>query len=98
MERRITLARGEEMVDLIIKNAKIINVLLGEIHENDIAIADGIFIGFGNGYDTKHSFDAQGRYMCPGLIDGHIHIESTFLSPSKFCDVVAPHGTSAVIC
>ena len=53
LERRITLARGEEMVDLIIKNAKIINVFLREVHENDIAIADGIFIGFGNGYDTK---------------------------------------------
>ena len=98
LERRITLARGEEMVDLIIKNAKIMNVFLREVHENDIAIADGIFIGFGNGYDTKHSFDAQGRYMCLGLIDRHIHIESTFLSPSEFCNVVAAHGTSAVIC
>ena len=53
LERRITLARGEEMVDLIIKNAKIINVFSGEIYETDVAIADGIFIGFGNGYDTK---------------------------------------------
>ena len=63
LERRITLARGEEMVDLIIKNAKIINVFSGEIHETEVPIADGIFIGFGNGYDNKHSFDAQGRYM-----------------------------------
>ena len=51
------------MVDLIIKNAKIINVFSGEIHETEVPIADGIFIGFGNGYDNKHSFDAQGRYM-----------------------------------
>ena len=43
-------------------------------------------------------YDAQGRYMCPGLIDGHIHIESTFLSPGEFCNVAALHGTSAVIC
>ena len=98
LERRITLARGEEMVDLIIKNTRIINVFSGEIHETDVAIADGIFIGLGNGYDAKYSYDAQGRYMCPGLIDGHIHIESTFLSPSEFCNVVAAHGTSAVIC
>jgi adenine deaminase len=98
LESRITLPRGEDLVGLIIKNAKIIYVFLGEIHENDIAIADGIVIGFGNGYDTKHSFDAQGRYMCPGLIDGHIHTESTFSSPSEFCNVVATHGTSAVIC
>ena len=77
-ETRITLARGEEKVDLIIKNTRIINVFSGEIHETDIVIADGIFIGFGNGYEAKHLYDALGIYMCPGLIDGHIHIKSTF--------------------
>ena len=55
-------------------------------------------MGFGESYDAKKLYDAQGRYMCPGLIDAHIHIESTFLSPGEFCKVVAPHGTSAVIC
>ena len=48
--------------------------------------------------NAKHSYDAQGMYMFPGLIDGHIHIESTFLSPDEFCNVVAARGTSAVIC
>ena len=84
------------------KNTKIVNVLSGEVHQADVAIADGIFVGFEeekeHGYNTKNLYDAQGRYMCPGLIDGHIHIESTFLSPQEFCDAVASHGTSAVIC
>jgi adenine deaminase len=85
-----------------VKNAKIVNVLSGEVHEADVAIADGIFVGFEEeeavAYNTKNLYDAQGRYMCPGLIDGHIHIESTFLSPQEFCNAVASHGTSAVIC
>jgi adenine deaminase len=102
LERKINLAKGQEKVDLLVKNAKIVNVFSGEIHQADVAIADGIFVGFGGEgeeeYNTKNLYDARGRYMCPGLIDGHIHIESTFLSPREFCNVVAPHGTSAVIC
>ena len=98
LERKITLAKGQEKVDLLIKNTKIVNVFSGEIHQTDVAIADGIFVGFGESYDAKKVHDAQGRYMCPGLVDGHIHIESTFLSPTEFCNVVAEHGTSAVVC
>jgi adenine deaminase len=99
LKRKIGLAKGRERVDLVIKNAKIINVFSGEIHQTDIAIANGIFVGVGEGYDNfRQSYDARGKYMCPGLIDGHIHIESTFLSPSEFCSIVALHGTSTVIC
>jgi adenine deaminase len=102
LERKINFAKGQGKVDLLVKNAKIVNVFSGEVHQADVAIADGIFVGFGGEgeeeYDTKNLYDAQGRYMSPGLIDGHIHIESTFLSPREFCNVVAPHGTSAVIC
>jgi adenine deaminase len=100
LKRKISFAKGHERVDLVVKNAKIVNVFSGEIHQTDVAIADGIFVGFGEeeGYNTKNLYDAQGRFMCPGLIDGHIHIESTFLSPREFCNVVAVHGTSAVIC
>jgi adenine deaminase len=98
LERKIALAKGQEKVDLLIKNTKIINVFSGDIHQNDVAIADGIFVGFGESYDSKEIYDAQGRFMCPGLIDGHIHIESTYLSPREFCRVIARYGTSAVVC
>ena len=102
LQQKINLAKGQEKVDLLVTNANIVNVFSGEIHQADVAIADGIFVGFttegDEAYNTKNMYDAQGRYMCPGLIDGHIHLESTFLSPREFCNVVAPHGTSAVIC
>jgi adenine deaminase len=87
-----------------VKNAKILNVLSGDIHQADVDIDDGIFVGFGDSgekqdeYRAKDLYDAQGRYMSPGLIDGHIHIEFTFLSPQEFCKAAASHGTSAVIC
>lgn len=86
---------------MVVKNAKIVNVLSGEVHEANVAIADGIFVGFEDddeAYDTKNLYDAQGRYMCPGLVDGHIHIESSFLCPQEFCNAVAYHGTSTAIC
>jgi adenine deaminase len=99
LKRKIDLAKGKEEVDLVIKNARIINVFSGDIQQTDVAIANGIFVGVEEGYDNAgRSYDACGRYMCPGLIDGHIHIESTFLTPIEFCKEVALHGTSAVIC
>jgi len=103
LKRRIDLAIGNEKIDLIITNANLVNVFSGEIYKSDVAIADGIFIGFsGISEYAKKGYhkviDAQGRFMCPGLIDGHIHIESTFLSPREFCNLVASKGTSAVIC
>ncbi|MPZ05993.1 MAG: adenine deaminase [Nitrososphaeraceae archaeon] len=99
LKRKITLAKGKTKVDLVIKNARIVNVFSGDVYQTDLAIADGIFVGIGEGYDNaRRSYDANGRYMCPGLIDGHIHIESTFLSPIEFCNAVALHGTSSVIC
>ena len=103
LRRRIDLATGQKKVDLVVKNARIVNVFSGEIHDSDVAIADGIFVGFGQTeeygkYDAQNVIDAQGMFMCPGLIDGHIHLESTFLAPKEFCSIVAMHGTSAVIC
>jgi adenine deaminase len=103
LKRKIDLVKGQKKVDLLVKNANIVNVFSGEIHNDNVAIADGIFVGFGHTeeykeYDAQDIIDVQGRFMCPGLIDGHIHLESTFLVPREFCSIVASHGTSAVIC
>ena len=103
LKRRIDLATGQKKADLVVRNARLVNVFSGEIHKSDIAIADGIFVGFGPSeeyklHEPQNVIDAQGRFMCPGLIDGHIHIESTFLAPREFCSIAALHGTSAVIC
>src|ERR1051325_1098009 len=103
LKRRIDLATGQKKADLLVRNARVVNVFSGEIHKSDVAIADGIFVGFGlteeyKVHDTRNVIDAQGLFMCPGLIDGHIHLESTFLTPREFCSIAALHGTSAVIC
>src|ERR687885_546398 len=103
LKRRIDFATGQKKADLVVRNARVVNVFSGEIHKSDVAIADGIFVGFGPTEEykarvTRNVIDAQGRFMCPGLIDGHIHLESTFLTPREFCSIAALHGTSAVIC
>jgi adenine deaminase len=103
LKRKIDLATGQKKVDLVVKNANIVNVFSGEIHKGNVAIADGIFVGFGQTeeymeYHAQNVIDVQGKFMCPGLVDGHIHLESTFLAPREFCNIVALHGTSAVIC
>ena len=92
LKHRLEVARGERPADLLIRNARVINVLSGEIHQADVAVVDDVFVGF-SGKEATRIIDAAGRYLCPGLIDGHIHIESTLLSPPVFARAVAPHGT-----
>jgi adenine deaminase len=94
--QRLAVARGDAPADVLVKNARVLNVLSGEIHEADVAVAAGLVVGF-SGREGRQVVDAGGRYLCPGFIDGHIHIESTLLSPPVFAQAVAPHGTCAVI-
>ncbi len=94
--RIIKVARGEEEADLLFKNARLVNVLSGEIHEADVAVADSRVVGLGD-YQAKEVLDLQGAYLCPGLIDGHVHIESSMLRIPEFARVVVPHGTTTVI-
>jgi adenine deaminase len=92
----IRVARGEEEADLLLKNAQLVNVLSGEVHEADIAVAYSRVVGFGD-YQAKEVLDLDGAYVCPGLIDGHVHIESSMLRIPEFARVVVPHGTTALI-
>jgi adenine deaminase len=96
LARMIGLALGERPVDLLLQNTRLVNVLSGEIHEADIAVADGVVVGFGE-YEAREVIDCEGRHACPGFIDGHIHIESTMLSPWEFARAAAPRGTCAVV-
>jgi len=81
---------------LVIKNAKIVNVFTEEIIEGDVAIRDGIIIGVGS-YTGRAEIDAKGGYLCPGLIDGHVHIESSMAHPSRFANVILEKGTTSII-
>ncbi|TVP85518.1 MAG: adenine deaminase [Acholeplasmataceae bacterium] len=89
-------ARGLESASLVLKHAKIINVYDGTIEEADIAIEGDLIIGIGS-YQGKSEKDLQGRYVAPGLIDGHVHIESSMVTPPEFARLVVPKGTTTVI-
>lgn len=90
-------ARGEVPADLLIRECRLINVLSGEIMLESVAVKGGTVIGFGE-YAALRVVEAEGRYLCPGLIEGHIHIESTLLDPLWFARVVAARGTAVVVC
>jgi adenine deaminase len=89
-------ARGEQKASLVLKNGRIINVYSGEIEELDIAIEDGKIIGIGT-YDGIKEIDLKKLYVAPGLIDGHVHIESSMLTPPQFAKIVLPKGTTTII-
>ncbi|MBN2299907.1 MAG: adenine deaminase [Acholeplasmataceae bacterium] len=95
--KRITkIARGELEAELVLKNAKIINVYNGEIESGDIAIDHGKIVGVGS-YQGKVEHDIKGKYVAPGFIDGHVHIESSMLTPFGFARIVVPKGTTTII-
>ncbi len=98
LDKIIRFGRGEETADLLLKNGKVVNVFTGEILRADVAVAEGIIVGVGEGYEAVKVVDLSGQYVCPGFIDGHIHIESTMLSPYQFARAVVPRGTTAVVC
>ena len=97
LEDIIRVARGEQKADLVIKNAQIINVLSEEIYQADVAIKDGIIAGVGAGYTGEKEIDANGKFISPSFIDGHVHIESSMLLPSEFAKMVVPSGTTTVV-
>lgn len=94
--KQLAVAAKKQLADIVVKNGKIINVFTHEIIQADIAIANGKIVGLGE-YDGHTIIDAQGKYVCPGLIDGHVHIESSMVTPSEFARVVIPHGITTVI-
>ncbi|MBM2827147.1 MAG: ade [Dehalococcoidia bacterium] len=93
----IAVARGNAPADLIIANARVVNVFNGEIEEGNIAIHQGRIAGIGSYSEGKRTMDVGGRYVAPGLIDGHVHPESSYLSPEQYARAVVPRGTTAVI-
>src|SRR4051794_24915485 len=96
IQRKLRVARGEEPAELLFKNARLINVLSGEIHQANVAVDDGRVIGFGD-YDAERIIDIAGAYLTPSLIDGHFHVESTMVTIPEFARAVVPHGTGAMV-
>ena len=93
----INVARGNEKADLVIKNARIVNVFTGEINKNDVAVKNNIIVSVGKDLCGITEIDIQGKYLSPSFIDGHVHIESSMLLPHEFAKAVVPTGTTSVI-
>ncbi|MGD9029172.1 MAG: adenine deaminase [Anaerolineae bacterium] len=97
LNRFLSVARGDEPADLLLRNGRVINVFTGEIIEADVAIAGQSIVGVGLPHDADEEIDLGGRYVCPGLIDSHVHIESSMVTPPQFARAVLPRGTTAVV-
>lgn len=95
-QRIIAVAAGREEADLVLKNAKYLNVFSNEFLSGDIAVANGLIAGVGK-YDGKTEIDVSGKLVLPGFIDAHIHLESSMVTPAEFAKAVVAHGTTTVI-
>lgn len=92
----LPMVRGEQPAELVLKNGNVVNVFTGRIEKTDIAVAAGVIIGLGS-YTGEKELDLQGRYVVPGFIDAHVHIESSMVSPTQFSRAVIPRGTTTVV-
>jgi adenine deaminase len=98
LERRIDQALGDARADLVIRNARTLNLVTGELDEGDIAICDDTIIGTRDDYRGETEIDAHGKIVVPGFIDSHVHCESTLVTPGEFDRCVLPRGTTTAIC
>ncbi|MDQ0428734.1 adenine deaminase [Planomicrobium stackebrandtii] len=96
LKKRIDAANKQTKVDLVIRHASIVNVFTKNLTMGDVAISDGVIVGIGE-YEGIQEIDATGKFVAPGLIDAHVHIESSMVTPQQFSQVVLPHGVTTVI-
>lgn len=96
LKRRALLASGELLPELVLTNCRVINVFNGKIIQSNIAIDSGKIIGIGD-YEGKESIDLNGAYVAPGLIDAHMHMESTLVTPDQMARIIVPRGTTTVV-
>ena len=94
---RLAAARGELTADHVLRNGNLVNVISGEIYITDIVIHDRHVVALGDGYHGKRELDLAGKYVTPGLIDAHVHIESSLVTPPEFARAVLPHGVTTVV-
>jgi len=97
LKRRIMAARGEIPADLVLKGGRVVNLFAGTIQQGDVAVLDSFIVGVGLTYHGKEEVDVSNQWIVPGLIDGHLHIESSMLSPSGIAAALLIHGTTAIV-
>ena len=97
LEKLIAVARGEVPSDLLLTNARIVNTFTAEIEKGNVAICQGRIAGIGDYRQAKQTIDLEGKYLAPGLINGHIHVESSMLHIAEYAKAVVPRGTSTIV-
>jgi adenine deaminase len=95
--RLIAVARGDQPADLILANAGVVNTFTGEVIAGNVAICDDRIAGVGDYHEAKQTLNVSGKYLCPGFIDGHVHLESSMLDAGQYAQAVVPRGTSAIV-
>ena len=96
---RIRVARGQQPCDLLLTNVQLVNVFTDEVYAMDgVAVHQGRVVGFGADREATKTLNLGGQYLAPSFIDGHVHIESSMVTPAEFARAVVPNGTSAVVC
>src|SRR5439155_19145808 len=96
LRRRLAVARGDEPADLVVRGGRVLSVFTKEWLETDVAVVAGFVAGLGS-YDGRATLDASGRFVVPGFIDAHMHLESVKLMVDEFARLVLPLGTTAVV-
>jgi len=97
LQQRIQAARRQIPSDLVLKKGRVVNVFSGGILDRDVAIHQGVIVGVGEGYRGQEEADVEGRIISPGLMDGHMHVESTMLIPSRLATCLVARGTTAIV-
>jgi adenine deaminase len=97
LKKRILAARREIPAHLVLKEGRVVNVFSGQVQERDVAIYDGVIVGLGSAYQGREEMGLKGKWIVPGLIDAHLHIESSMLLPSRLAAALLPYGTTTIV-
>src|SRR3954447_6637841 len=95
--RLLSVARGDAPADCVLAGGRVVNTFTGEIEQADIALVHGRIAGVGHGYAGERRIDLRGAYVAPGLIDAHVHIESSLCVPAQFAAAVLPRGVTGAV-
>ncbi|MEA5114428.1 MAG: adenine deaminase [Geobacteraceae bacterium] len=97
LKRLISVARGKEPADLVLNNGRVVDMVSGDIYPTGIAVAEGLIAGLGDGYQGAEAVDLGGRYVCPGFIDAHVHVESSLVRPREFARALVKCGVTTIV-
>jgi len=97
LKRLISVACGKESADLVFQNGRLVDIISGEVYPTGIAVAEGYIAGLGEAYQGLETVDLGGGYVCPGFIDAHVHVESTFVRPREYARAVARCGLTTIV-